>query len=151
MGRLCTGATQDENKMLLAADKLFENAPAKKICIDRGVPSLDYRANALRIEIYKKIDATGVRLKCASEQSAHQFYRDNVGKQVAFVVGNKILGVYTVAEPNMGCGWHQASGLDQATKQCEAIAHAWGVDAGACSKSCDASGSNGSQSICISK
>ncbi|MBS0214125.1 MAG: hypothetical protein JSR26_13265 [Proteobacteria bacterium] len=149
MGLLCSGATQDKNKLLLVADKLLENPHAKTICVDRGVPSLDYQANALRIEIYKKLDAFGVRLKCASEQGAHQFYRDNLGKRVAFVVGNKVLGIYSVAEPNMGCGWYQAGSIEQATKQCKVIARAWGVDASACSKQCVARGSHTSQSICV--
>jgi hypothetical protein len=148
-GQLCTDATRDKDKVLLAADKLFEDAPAEKICIDRSLSRLDYKANSLRIETNKKIDFIGVRLTCVSDEKARQFYGENVHKQVGLVVGDKVLGVFTVEEPNMGFGWHEVFGRKQAKDECELIAHAWNVPVADCSKPCDATANGENRGICI--
>jgi hypothetical protein len=144
VGTICTETTRSKDKLFVVADKLFGNAA--KLCVDTAAPILDYKPNSLRVETIKKIDVTGLRLKCASEDDGKNFFRINAGKDVAFIVGGRVLGIYRAEQPNMGCGWHEASGLDVAREQCKAIARAWGNDARKCSAPC---ADSGSQDICV--
>jgi hypothetical protein len=150
LGQICTGTTQGADRVLLAADKSFQNAPATKICVDRSLPRLDYQANWLRIESNHKNELYGVRLKCASEELGHRFLQRNEGKDFALVAGDKVIGSFRVATSYyMGCGWYQAFGEEQAKEQCKAIVAAWGVETSECTKPCDTKSSSKKLGVCI--
>jgi len=130
LGRSCTLDTTEKNKLVLprvTSDKM--------VCIDRGAPQLEYEANSLRVISYKWGGA-GLLLTCKSESVGRDFYKSSLMKQAAFVVGGKVLGLFMVAEPNMGCGWQQVSDLTEATQRCTAIANAWGMSPVGCSTPC---------------
>ncbi len=128
--RLCTPDTNVEDKLILP-----RVASGQTVCIDRGAPQLEYETNSLRVISYKWGGAA-LLLTCKSESHGRDFYKSSFMKQAAFVVGGKVLGLFMVAEPNMGCGWQQVSDVAEATERCTAIASAWGTSSVGCTTPC---------------
>jgi hypothetical protein len=145
-GRLCSDTTQPNDKVILAPHELSERPSADHVCVDRARPRVDFQANSLRVISYSWGGAA-IKFSCESEAQANEFFQRNKGGQAALVIGNKVLGVYYVARPTMGCGWHQAADVGAAQTQCEAIANAWGTSTDRCKSPCELSSGKGD--ICI--